>query len=408
MIALYNGVSGLAAQQQAVDVIANNIANINTVGYKASRVTFMDALSNTLRGASTSGTNPVQVGLGVAVAGIDANMTQGNLQSTSRPTDLALEGQGFFILGGGGSTAYTRAGNFGLDATNRLVSLVNGMAVLGWQADPITGEVDNSTTVGPDSSISIPLGTMARARATEHVVYQSNLDANTAVGGTVSTSFSVYDSLGNDHQIQLDFTKSGANAWTWRLTSPDIDPAAAPLTGNITFDANGQCLLPNIACSLTLANANGAVNPLAFSVNTESVTQLAGDATIRAVSQDGLELGWLESFSIDQNGLITGGFSNGMTQALGQVAVATFNNPAGLERTGSSMYTPSANSGTPSISAPGRGGAGKVAGGYLELSNVNLADEFANLIVTQRGFQASSRIISTADEMLQDLVTLKR
>ncbi len=407
MIALYNGVSGLTAHQQAVDVIANNIANINTTAFKSSRVSFSEALSQTLQGAGDS-TNPMQVGLGVAVGAIESNMNSGTLQSTGRPSDLAIEGQGFFALGDGRSVAYTRAGNFCLDANNRLVSGTNGMAVLGWQADPATGVIDNNTTLGAASAITIPLGTLALARATGNVIYQANLDSNTALATPVTTSFNIYDSLGNSHQVEMTFTKTADNRWTWTASGPDADPAVPAATGTLIFDANGQNTTPSAACSLALATANGATSPINFQVDFSAVTQLAGNSSIRAVSQDGLPIGWLESYSIDQNGVINGSFSNGMSQALGQVALAAFSNPAGLVRTGGNTYAPSANSGVATITTAGNGGCGTIASSYLEASNVNLAEEFANLIVTQRGFQANSRIITTADDMLQELTNLKR
>jgi len=407
MIALYTGVTGLSAHEQAVDVIANNIANINTTAYKAGRASFEDALSETISGG-TEGTNPMQIGLGVTLGAIDPNMTQGSLQATGRATDMAVVGSGFFVLGEGDNVCYTRAGNFGLDGSNRLVSLANGMSVLGWQADPVTGAVNTSTTINGSSTINVPIGTRALARASSNVVYQANLDSNTAVGNTVDTSFYVYDSLGNSHRVDLAFTKTADNTWGWVATGADADPAVAPAAGTLVFDEHGQNTTPTAPCSLALLAPGGATSPIDFAVDFGSVTQLAGDSSIRAVSQDGLSIGWLESFTIDDTGLITGSFSNGMTQALGQIAMASFTNPTGLLRTGGNNYLPSPNSGVPHITTAGHGGCGTVSSGYLEMSNVNLAEEFANLIVTQRGFQANSRIISTADEMLQEVVTLKR
>jgi len=407
MISLYTGVSGLAAHQQAVDVIANNIANINTVGFKAARVTFEDALSQTLAGGGTS-TNPVQVGLGVAVGSIDPDMTQGALQATGRSGDLAIQGGGFFVLGDGQSMSYTRAGGFGLDANNRLVSLSNGMAVLGWQADPATGVVDNSPTLSPTSSLTIPIGTLALARATGNVVYQANLDSETAVAGTVQTSFYVYDSLGNSHRVDLTFTKTAPGTWDWSATGPDADPATPASTGTISFDANGQTQVDSASCSLALLAPNGATSPVNFTIDFSAVTSLAGESTVRAVSQDGLAMGWLESYSIDPSGTIVGSFSNGLTQNLGQIALAAFSNPAGLTRMGGNTYAPSANSGVPVITTAGNGGCGTIASNYLERSNVDLAQQFADLIVTQRGFQANSRVITTSDDMLQELINMKR
>jgi flagellar hook protein FlgE len=407
MLALFTGVAGLRANQRAVDVIANNIANLNTVGFKAGRVSFQEALVQTLGGASTAGKNPMQVGLGVTISSIDTLMSQGNLKPTDLPTDVAIEGDGFFVLSDGNSLLFSRDGVFQLDAQNRLVSAANGMAVCGWLADPTTGQIQNTSTLGVDSALTIPLGAMTVARQTSEVVYQSNLEAGAADGDSVATSFSFFDSLGADHRVNVAFTKTATdNEWAWEATDPSS--GAVYGSGTLTFDENGQCTSPTAALSITLADPGGASSPTDLQLDFSAVTQLAGTSTIQAVRQDGLAMGTLQSFTMDDQGIITGVFSNGMSQQLGQIALSVVANPGGLQRLGNSLYGLSPNSGATVITPPGHAGAGRVASGHIEMSNVDLANEFANLILTQRGFQANSRIITTSDEMLQELLTLKR
>lgn len=406
MISIFTGVAGLRAHQRAVDVIANNIANLNTVGFKAGRASFQEALVQTLKAGSTTGVNPMQVGLGVNVGSIDNVMTQGNLKSTARPTDLAIVGDGFFVLSNGNSLAYSRDGVFQLDAENRLVSAGNGMRVAGWAADPTTGAVNTSAAVTPASELVIPLGTLSIARQTTTASYQANLDASAAGGTDVATSFTLFDSLGQSHQVDVTFTKSATtNEWDWSATGADFTGSD---TGTLTFNANGQITTPSEPLSLTLTNPNGANANIDLDLDFSIVTQLAGASTVQVVYQDGVPLGTLESYIVNETGLLTGIFGNGMSQALGQIALARVPNPGGMSRMGDNLYGLSPNSGLAVIAPPGTSGNGKVASGFLEMSNVDLASEFADLVITQRGFQANSRIITTADEMLQDVLTIKR
>jgi flagellar hook protein FlgE len=414
MISIYTGVTGLKAHEQAVDVIANNIANINTTGFKAARANFQEALSQTLRAASAAGggrgtRNPMQLGLGSQIGSIDNLMTQGNLKFTGNTMDLAIQGNGFFLLSDNSGEYLTRNGSFALDGNNRLVSAGSGLALLGWQADPITGAIPSNEMITPSSYLTIPVGVMSIAKPTANVAYQANLDAAAAAGTTVDTSCYVYDSLGVQHRVDITFTKSATdNEWAWAASGPDADPAVPGSTGTLIFDANGQITTPAFNLSVTLAASGGATNPVDAGLSFAGVTQLAGASTVQAVSQDGLPMGTLQSFSIDNQGVITGTFTNGMFRTLGQVALARFANPAGLNKVGNSLWQASVASGPPAVVWPSTGDAGTLASGYLELSNVDLAAEFANLIVTQRGFQANSRVITTSDEMLQELLTIKR
>jgi flagellar hook protein FlgE len=420
--AMYSGISGMKAFKSNLDVIGNNIANVSTVGYKSGQATFKEMLSQTINSASApsesrGGTNASQVGSGVTLGAIVRDNSQGSMTSTGRSTDLAIDGNGYFILGGGSSVAYTRDGSFSQDAEYNLVSSSSGLRVLGWQADTTTGEIDTSTPITSSSSISIPVGGMSLAKATSTIDLSGNLDASSEDGSEYSIKFDIYDSLGITHEINIKFTKLAedstatppvpASTWQYEVFCPDVQEAAVN-TGNISFDTYGYSTLDEIDLSLNFSSANGSVQPLEATIDTSNISQLNGDDSVDLSYQNGLPLGTLESFSIDSSGLIVGSFTNGSTKNLGQIAIAGFNNPAGLIEGGSNLLLESPNSGSPSIGTPGISGLGTVKSCYLEASNVDLATEFANMIVAQRGFQANSKIISAADEVLQELVNLTR
>ena len=414
--AMYSAVSGVQAHQTRLDAIGNNIANVNTVGYKAAQVTFQEQMSQTYRGASmgksgSGGTNPMQVGLGVKLGAITTVQTQGALQQTGRPSDLSLQGDGFFLVGDGSTTAYTRDGAFVLDAGGNLVSAATGQKLLGWPAQ-LDGTVNTSVPVTSDSSIRVPIGTMTAAKATTSVTFGGNLDAGAAVGDVYTRTAQVFDSLGNAHEVAFRFQRSagaapGASAWDF-TTAVDGGTFSAPGaagSGTLAFDASGKLTAAN--GSLTVTPANGAA-PFTITPDFGGVSQLAGDYTTNALEQDGFSLGALQSYAIAEDGTVTGVFSNGMNRDLGRIAVARFANETGLEKIGANMFRPTANSGGAQVTPPDTSGAGRIAAGYLEQSNVSLADEFSNMIITQRGFQANTRIVTAADEILQDLIQMKR
>lgn len=411
--AMYSGISGMKAFKSSLDVIGNNVANVNTTAYKAGRATFKEMLSQTLAGASTpsanlGGTNPSQVGLGVLVGSVDTDQGQGSLTSTGRTTDLAIEGNGYFAISDGTRAYYTRDGSFALDAWNNLVSTGTGLRVLGWMADVDTGEVDTTRPVNAESSLEIPVGNLSIARQTSSITIGGNLDASSAAGAKYPVRFSIYDSLGLTHDLRVEFTKSAGPArWGYSVYCDDAG-AAAISSGTIPFDSKGYSTVSSIPVSVRFSTPNGSVQPLTASINIEKLSQLNGQFTADLTYQDGLELGTLESYSIDRSGLITGSFTNGTTRALGQIALTGFTNPGGLTKAGNNLLTESPNSGVPRLGVPGTGGLGRVTACFLEASNVDLAAEFASMIVAQRGFQASSRVITTSDEVLQELVSLKR
>ena len=539
---MFTGVSGLMNHQARMDVVANNIANINTIGFKRGRVNFQDILSQTIRGASPptttlGGTNPIQVGLGMTVSSIDTLFTQGNLQLTGINTDMAIQGDGLFLLeDGDGVVHYTRAGTFTLDANGSLVNVSNGYKVQGWQADA-TGNINTSALVG---DIIIPTGSTVPSRQTTQIQFSSNLDATTngslsfntqtmvvtdsggagsttiswtftptgtfnewratgvlstgtwgstgtdtltymfhvddatgvvdtdnfgamidtididgggadvtinlisAAAGTDltdgidditvaapdtsdinvlatftsapthTTSINVYDSLGDTHTVNFTFTHhpTNNNEWTW---------VAGPLVpfgeiiqgdGSIIFDSSGQYV--SLGGSGNMLRVEVSNPPLVTidiplsNIDFSSVTQYAADSTLIAAYQDGYEAGFLNTFTLGTSGIITGIFTNGITQNLAQVALANFVNPNGLLKEGESLFAATGNSGLPQIGTAETGGRGSLSPGTLEMSNVDIAQEFVDMITAQRGFQVNSRSITTSDEILQEAINLKR
>ncbi len=411
MRSLFAGVSGMRNHQVRLDVIGNNIANVNTLGFKASRVTFEEALSQLVQGASRpgatgagsiGGSNPMQVGLGVNLGSIDTLFTQGNLENTGITTDLAIQGDSLFVLSDGNRNHYTRAGNFQIDAAGRLVSATNGFTVQGRIA------VDGVLTqqVG---DIILPISQSSPAQATTAVHLAGNLDAQAADGTERESSITVYDSLGASHELRIVFTKNGAN---WDYSVYADDGAAAIGTGSVTFTPDGRLNTPETA-AISFDPGNGA-NTLSIDLvfgttgGLDGLTGFGGAMTAALREQNGYTAGELEAITIDRTGTITGSFSNGMVMTLAQIALADFSNPAGLYKDGGNMYTESPNSGTPVIGFAGESSPSTIAAGTLEMSNVDLAQEFTNMIIAQRGFQSNARVITSSDEMLQELVNLKR
>jgi len=407
MRSLFAGVSGLKNHQTRMDVIGNNIANVNTVAFKASRVTFEDILSQTIEGARSpeagglGGVNPKQVGLGTAISSIDTIFTAGSLQTTDNPTDFAIQGSGFFVVSDGEQNYYTRDGAMKTSADGALVNS-NGYRLQGWMADS-NGNIDTTQAL---QDIIIPVGTQMSPKATGNVGFEGNLDANAATGDSYFTSVQVYDSLGNVHNLTITFEKTAnPNEWTWEATLDGSAPSSGG-SGTLSFDpATGEVSSGGTgSATFTITGAEDLNLNLDFSI----LTQFGSPSTAYVASQDGYEAGSLDMVTTDSSGVITGIFTNGQSKPLAQIALATFSNPAGLLRVGGNLFQISNNSGLPSVGPAGSGGRGSIAVGALEMSNVDLAQEFTNMIVTQRGFQANSKVITTSDEMLQDLINIKR
>jgi flagellar hook protein FlgE len=544
---LYAAVSGLKGNQTYMDVIGNNIANVNTTGYKSSNVTFQDTLSQTLQGASSpsgtrGGTNPMQVGLGVGVGSISTNFTDGSTQPTGISTNLAISGDGFFVVGTPTNQMYTRSGDFTTDTQGNLVNSA-GYSVLGWQANA-SGVVD---TTQPISALQIPVGSTMPAKVSTTITLAGNLnggataldaatvssnaaaakiaadslvtkvttgstatktaaiDAQTAAidaqaaaddfatkaaaaatSGTAAdaaaaaaaaitaldaanaavtaakaaaaaveadttmtatakaaavtaaaalskatsataatndsaqpVSYDLYDTQGNKYTLTGSITKTGVNSWTFTpsktiIGGTDGKTQVATVSGGsstIKFKADGTFDTSTVFGALTIDPTGGPYEGGgAFTVQPSgsAMTQNGADSTAKISDTDGYAAGTLNGKTIGTDGVIVGSFTNGKTQAIGQVALAIFNNPDGLLSEGGNLYTKTTNSGEPQIGKAGTGGRGKFTPGSLEMSNVDLAQQFTNMIVAQRAFQANSKIITTDDNMLEELVNLKR
>lgn len=423
--AFYSGLSGLAVNANSLNVIGNNLSNINTVGYKFSSTTFRDIFSTSLGGVSTQGNgNPIQFGLGVQINSVGQDFSQSSFQSTGNALDMAIQGAGFFVLQPvGGGQNFSRAGNFTRDNAGFLVS-ANGSSVMGWNRDTTTGVVNTSAPISP---ILIGSGTTASAFATENFRLGVNLNSSATVpvppSPDLTTPIQVYDSQGNLQNIIITYTKTATNNWQYAITLP---PGATALAGSsanpgtITFSTGGTLLDVNTLGNTTAANptlvvdwGNGT-NTSTISWNivnadgSSNFTQFSALSNTNSSFQDGFGAGTLRDLTVDQNGVITGSFTNGQVIPLAQVAVASFSNNNGLVQQGNNQWSQSLASGSPTIGLANTGGRGGLLGANLELSNVDMAGEFTKLILSQRGYQANSRIVTTTDELLQETLNLKR
>ncbi|WLT32457.1 flagellar hook protein FlgE [Geothrix sp. PMB-07] len=423
--AFYSGLSGLSTNANALNVIGNNLSNINTVGFKGSSTTFRDIFSTSLGGVSTQGNgNPIQFGLGVQVNSVSQDFSQSSFQSTGNALDMAIQGNGFFTLQTtDGRQVFSRAGNFTRNNGGFLVAS-DGSNVMGWTRNPATGVVNTSAALAP---IAIDAGTTASAFATRTIRTGVNLNASAANGATSSltTPIQVYDSQGNTQTLTVTYTKTGTNTWSYAVTGPagatitGANPAG-PATGTLTFsasgalqDVNGLGATAGADPTLNIAWGNGsAASSINFAlINTDgsaNITQYSAASSTSSSFQDGYGAGTLRDLTVDQNGVISGTFTNGQVIALAQVAISTFNNVNGLVQTGNNHWGQSLASGSPTFGLANQGGRGGVLGANLELANVDVAGEFTKLILSQRGYQANSKIVTTTDELLQETLNLKR
>lgn len=415
--------SGLTAESTALSAIANNLTNQNTTGYKDTTVLFSDLFYQSL-GTTGSG-DPIQVGAGTEIGSMPALFTQGSVSATGVPTDVAIQGTGFFaVQNSNGVINYTRAGDFSVDANNYLVTS-GGQQVLGYPA--VNGVVNTGAGIAP---IQLGAGTISPPTATGNAQLTLNLNATSVPGDTFSTPVTIYDSLGASHTLTFTFTNTAANTWDYSLAIPPTDLSTVGATGvlatgTLTFNGNGVLTgdtattggtvtgaLSNVT-GIPITNfADGATNQT-FNWNlldqtTPVLTQVAAPSSTSAAQQDGSSSGSLVSFAIGSDGTITGTFSNGKTQALGQLALANFANEDGLQLDGATDFSPTLASGPAVVGIPGAGGLGTLSGGSLELSNVDIATEFANLIVAQRGFEADAKAVTTFDQITQDTIALKQ
>jgi len=413
------GLSGLNANSTYLSVIGNNLANINTVGFKTSAVSFADLVSQTVGGTSV---NPAQVGLGVVTGAISPVFAQGSIENSREATNVAIQGAGFFSVRDGSRVGYTRAGNFSFDDAGVLIT-PDGWRVQGYtQTDPATGNI--ITAVAPND-ITIPPGVLRAPTATTNIRAQVNLDPNVAIDPAnpeFTTSIQMYDALGSPHVLTVDFNRTGAGAWTYTVTVPQVDVTGvvgAPITlttGNLTFNGAGVLTAP--AADITIPPpatwANGATpNAITWDVvpalgASPILTSFASPSATSSINQNGSAAGQVDNVVINSSGEIVATFGAGQTVVVGQLAMANFNNPKGLLKMGSNRYSESAASGIANVGVAATGGRGSIIGSALESSNVDMATEFTQMILAQRGYQANSRSITVADEILVETLQMKR
>jgi flagellar hook protein FlgE len=410
MASFATSLSGLEANSQDLSVISNNLANLNTTAYKGATASFQDLFYQQV-GSGGDG-NPIQIGVGTTVGSIPADFTEGNIQNTGVPTDVAIQGNGFFVGNDNGEQVFIRAGDLTVQSDGTLVSS-DGAVIQGYQA--ANGVINPNQAPGP---LTISSGTINPPNPTTNAQLALNLDSGTAVGGTFSTPLTVYDSLGASHILTFNFTNTGAGQWNYTITIPaaDVGKAGNPVTvnsGTLAFNGAGQLTSPtaNVTGISVPGLADGA-NTMTFAWQlynadgTGQLTQVSAPSAAASTNQDGYSSGSLTTYTINSDGTIEGTFSNGQTQPLGQILLATFANEQGLSRNGSNEFLATLASGAPSIGVPGTGGRGTLSGGSLEQSNVDISTQFADLIVAESGYQANAKVVTTLDTIVQDTINL--
>jgi flagellar hook protein FlgE len=402
--------SGLTAASEALSVISDNLANLNTVGFKESTASFNDLFYQAL--GTNGASDPIQIGEGVALGSVTPNFTGGALEATGVSTDAAITGNGFFVTEKNGVQEYTRAGNFTLNSQGQLTTQ-DGQLVLGYPA--VNGAISPSQTLAP---LVISQGQLIPAAPTTALQAQVNLDASAPVGTAFSTPLTVFDSLGSSHVVTYQFTKTAPNAWSYQITLPAADTGGtgAPTVinaGNVTFNTDGTLATPTapVAGIAITGLADGAANMtmtwnLQDAAGNSLLTQSSAPSATAATFQNGYGSGTLSDYSITADGTIEGTFSNSQTLALGQIALGSFANPQGLLRAGMNNFQSTLASGAPVIGVAGTAGLGTITGDSLEQSNVDIATEFANMIVTQRGYQANARVVTAFDTLTQTTINI--
>jgi flagellar hook protein FlgE len=417
--AFSSALSGLSANGESLSVIGNNLANINTVGFKASNMSFSDLVSQNV---GSSGSNPAQIGLGVGTGAISANFSQGSIENTTSPTNAAIQGSGFFVVGGSNGISYTRAGQFSFDQNGKLVT-PDGQFVQGYtQVDPVTQKI---ITTGQPTDITVPLGVLRSPVATTQFTTTSNLNAGAAVNDTFSASIQIYDSLGTPHIATMNYKNTGPGAWSYSLEAPGAEVTGGVSgtpsvlkAGTLTFDPQGNLLTvdggapANVSIVTPTWKDGAAASNLSWAIldanNNPTITGFNAPSATSSIGQNGAAPGLINSISILPDGSILAAFGAGQSVAVAQLALANFNNPNGLLKIGSNRFGTTDAAGLPSVGVPGTGGRGTLVGSALEQSNVDIAQEFTNMILAQRGYQANSKTITTADQLLVDTLNLKQ
>jgi len=412
------GLSGLNANAQALGVVGNNLANLNTVGYKASSVTFSDLVYQNIGGASE---NPAQIGLGVGVAQVSSVFSQGTIEATRIATNVAIQGNGFFLLDGPEGQSYTRAGAFAFDANGTLVS-PDGQKVQGYtELDPMTGRV---ITAGPPTAITVSPGVLRAPVATSQFRPLTNLDASAADGDTFNTSIQIFDSLGASHVTRMTYTKTGAGTWDYEVTADGADvQGGVPgvpfslASGSLSFDGAGTLTAVDGGAVadvniVTPAWSNGAVaSSLEWDIlgasNDAALTSFATASATSSITRNGSAAGSVSGITITSDGTIVANTGAGQALTLGQLSLVSFNNPQGLTKLGANRFGETPAAGVRNIGIAGTGDRGSIVSGALEQSNVDMAQEFTQMILAQRGYQANGKLITVSDQLLLDTLNMK-
>jgi flagellar hook protein FlgE len=419
MSSLYTGVTGLQAAQDMLNIVGNNLANVNTTGFKSESADFADLVYQTLSQATggavstVGGTNPSQIGLGTFLAGTSTNLQQGALEETGNNLDLAIQGNGYFQVSNGQGTYYTRDGSFSVDANGYLVDPTTGYKV---QRVGTVGEGTSTTPAfqsAANSDIQIPYGVGIPGVATGNVTVQGNLNASMGVGTTYSAPIQVYDSQGTSHSLTLTFTNTGTNTYSLSASLSGATSVTVPTGTAITFGTNGSLTSPaTVALTVTYPNTAGVTSPQTITVNlgtegsTNGLTQFGATSSAAVISQDGAASGTLTSVTVGQDGTINGSFSNGQILSIAQIGIANFANPDGLSQSGNNYYAETVNSGPPIVTGGEAGAAGLIQAGSLEQSNVDVSTEFTNLVIAQRAFEVNAKAITTSAEVQEDLANI--
>jgi flagellar hook protein FlgE len=409
---MVSSITGLNAQSQALGMISDNLSNVNTIGYKTTHARFATLVTEITQTRYAPG--------GVRSSPFTSVDRQGVLQATSSVTDLAVSGDGMFVVRetaaptAGSETLYTRAGSFTKDADGNLVNAA-GLYLQGWAIDPVTGQPVGN---GLAQLTTVTLGNLSTsALPSANLDVSVNLDANTAVAGTYNVDATMVDSLGASHVLRLTFTKTAANAWTVSSSAPNADLTTSIGAGAITFSAATGALATPVGGTLTIATSaftNGAGAPATITLNIGSntsssgVTQYAGFNAINSVDSDGVPTGNLSGVAVSDTGRVIALFDNGQTRDIYQLALASWPNANGLDPRDGNAYATSALSGDPVVNIPLSGATGNIVSSALEASTTDIAEEFTNMIITQRAYSANTRVITTADQMLEETINIKR
>jgi flagellar hook protein FlgE len=424
MASFFIPLTGLEADSTALNTIANDLSNMSTTAFKAQTTNFSDLFYQEV--GSTGSGDPIQVGAGVQVASNATSFTQGSLATTGTATDVALNGNGFFVVNSGsGSDEYTRAGDFSLNSAGDLIT-ANGLSVMGYPA--VNGVVNTNS---PLTAINIPVGQVEQPKATTTLDMTANLDASSTTGTAFPAQVTVYDSLGVSHVATVTYTQTGANTWSYSAALPAADftsGTSTPVTGTMTFDSSGNLssITPAGGTATTVGTATGDISsiPLSFTgladgaanlnmswnllgtSGTPAISQVDSASAVSATTQNGYTSGEYQSFTIGSDGTVTATYSNGQQQNVGQLALANVANVQGLQLEGDGDYATTLASGSASIGVSGSAGLGTVTDGALEESNVNISAEFSDLIIAQRAFEANSKAVTTFDTVTQETINM--